>query len=77
MIPVDHHTYAKTHKPRYKLILNASASCFTLGCQVHEIMVPLAHATSEVSDKPAHPHSLARGITAHIHIEGTCLKLGL
>ena len=40
-------------------------------------MVPLAHATSEVSDEPAHPHSLARGITAHIQIEGTCLKLDL
>ena len=53
----------------------------TLGCQwnepVHEIMVHLAHATSEGSDEPAHHHSLARGITAHIHIEGTCLKLGL
>ena len=33
---------------------------------VHEIMVPLAHATSEGSDEPAHPHSLARGINAHI-----------
>ena len=29
-------------------------------------MVPLAHATSEGSDEPAHPHSLARGINAHI-----------
>ena len=27
---------------------------------VHEIMVPLAHATSEDSDEPAHPHSLVR-----------------
>ena len=71
MIPVDHHTYAQTHKPRYKLILHASA----LGC--HEIMLPLEHATSEGLDQPAHPLSLARGITAHIHIEGTCLKLGI
>ena len=29
-------------------------------------MVPLAHATSEGSDEPAHPHNLARGINAHI-----------
>ena len=29
-------------------------------------MVPRAHATSEGSDEPAHPHSLARGINAHI-----------
>ena len=42
---------------------------------VHEIMVPLEHATSECSDEPAHPYRLARGITTHIHIEGTCLKL--
>ena len=26
-------------------------------------MVPLAHATSEVSDEPANPQSLARGIS--------------
>ena len=51
---------------KYKLIF----ACFCIMLyvdQVHEIMVPLAHATSEVSDEPAHPHSLARGITAHIH----------
>ena len=29
-------------------------------------MVPLAHATSEGSGEPAHPHSLARGINARI-----------
>ena len=29
-------------------------------------MVPLTHATSEGSDEPAHPHSLATGINAHI-----------
>ena len=61
--------------------LHAFASCFTLGCRwnesVHDIMLPLAHATSEGSDGPAHPPSLARGITAHIHNEGACLKLGL
>ena len=42
-----------------------------------EIMLPLAHAASEGSDGPAHPPSLARGITAHIHNKGVCLKLGL
>ena len=61
--------------------LHVFASRFTLGCRwnesVHEIMLPLAHAASEGSDGPAHPPSLARGITAHIHNEGACLKLGL
>ena len=28
--------------------------------------LPLANATSEGSDEPAHPHSLARGINTHI-----------
>ena len=41
------------------------------------IMLPLAHAASEGSGESAHPPSLARGITAHIHNEGACLKLGL
>ena len=40
-------------------------------------LLPLARATSEGSDEPAHPLSLVRGITAHIHNEGACLKLGL
>ena len=40
-------------------------------------LLPLAHAASEGSDGPAHPPRLARGITAHIHNEGACLKLGL
>ena len=44
-------------------------------------MVPLAHATSEGSDEPAHPHSLGRGINcSRTHRrnvdEGACLKLG-
>ena len=30
-------------------------------------MVPLAHATSEGSDEPAHLHSLARGIVLPVH----------
>ena len=34
----------------------------------HE-MLPLAHAASEGSDEPAHLHSLAMDIAAHIHIE--------
>ena len=32
----------------------------------HE-MLPHAHAAREGSDEPAHPHSLARDIAAHIH----------
>ena len=39
--------------------------------------LPLAHAASEGSDGPAHHLSLARGITALIHNEGACLRLGL
>ena len=39
--------------------------------------LPLTHAASEGSDESAHPLSLVRGITAHIHNEGACLKLGL
>ena len=34
----------------------------------HELL-PLAHVASEGSDEPAHPHSLARDIAAHIHNE--------
>ena len=34
----------------------------------HE-MLPLAHAASEGSDEPAHPHSLTTHIATHIHIE--------
>ena len=34
----------------------------------HE-MLPLAHVASEGSDEPAHPHSLASDIAAHIHNE--------
>ena len=34
----------------------------------HE-MLPLAHVASEGSDEPAHLHSLARDIAAHIHNE--------
>ena len=62
-------THRRTNQDE-KWFMHASASCFTLGClwnkPVHEIMVPLAHATSEGSNEPAHPHSLARGINAHI-----------
>ena len=32
-------------------------------------MLPLVHVASKGSDEPAHPHSLARDIAAHIHNE--------
>ena len=71
-------THRRTNQDE-KWFIHASESYFTSGClwnePVHEIMVPLAHATSEGSDEPAHPHSLAKGINAHI--QGACLKLGL
>ena len=37
----------------------------------------IAHAASGGSDEPAHLHSLARDIAAHIHNESACLKFGL
>ena len=56
MIPVDHHTYAQT---------KMNQAC--LHWAVYETsQLPLAHATSEGSDEPAHPHSLARGINTHM-----------
>ena len=33
---------------------------------VHEIMVPIAYASSEGSDEPAHPRKIASALTAHI-----------
>ena len=66
MIPVDHHTYAQTAQTKMKSDLFMLLH-HALHWAVYEtIMVPLAHATSEGSDEPAHPHSLARGINAHI-----------
>ena len=35
-------------------------------------MVPIAYASSEGSDKPAHPRKIASALTAHIHNEGAC-----
>ena len=37
---------------------------------VHEIMVPIAYASSEGSDEPAHPRKIARALTDRIQIEG-------
>ena len=39
---------------------------------VHEIMVPIAFASSEGSDEPVHPRKIASALTAHIHNEGVC-----
>ena len=63
MIPVDHHTFAQTkRKSDLCMLLH-----HTLHWAVYETsQVPLAHAISEGSDEPAYPHSLARGINAHI-----------
>ena len=38
-------------------------------------MVPIAYASSEGSDEPAHPRKIASALTAHIHIEETKLKV--
>ena len=50
-------THRRTNQDE-KWFMHASASYFKLGYlwnePVHEIMVPLAHATSEGSDEPAH-----------------------
>ena len=35
-------------------------------------MVPIAYASSEGSDEPAHPRKIASVLTAHIHNEGAC-----
>ena len=58
-------THRRTNQDE-KWFKHASESYFILNEPVHEIMVPLAHAASEGSDEPAHPHSLASGINAHI-----------
>ena len=39
---------------------------------VHEIMVPIAYASSGGSDEPAHPRKIASALIAHIHNEGAC-----
>ena len=35
-------------------------------------MVPIAYASSEGSDEPAHPRKIASALTTHIHNEGAC-----
>ena len=35
-------------------------------------MVPIAYASSEGSDEPAHPRKIASALTAHIHNESAC-----
>ena len=35
-------------------------------------MLPIAYASSEGSDEPAHPRKIASALTAHIHNEGAC-----
>ena len=35
-------------------------------------MVPIAYASSEGSDEPAHPRKIASAFTVHIHNEGAC-----
>ena len=36
------------------------------------IIIPIAYASSEGSDEPAHPRKIASALTAHIHNEGAC-----
>ena len=35
-------------------------------------MLPIAYASSEGSDEPAHPRKIASALTADIHNEGAC-----
>ena len=35
-------------------------------------MLPIAYASSEGSDEPAHSRKIASALTAHIHNEGAC-----
>ena len=37
-------------------------------------MVPIAYASSEGSDEPAHPRKITSALTAHIHNEAVNLK---
>ena len=76
--------YAQTHihAPRYKLIVARFCILmnliftylFSWNKPVHEIMVPIAYASSEGPDKPAHPRKIAsawRNVA-----EGACLNFG-
>ena len=38
-------------------------------------MLPIAYASSEGSDEPAHPRKIASALTAHIHYEGAVILL--
>ena len=77
--------YAQTHihAPRYKLIVarfcilinSIFTYLFSWNKPVHEIMVPIAYASSEGSAEPAHPWKIASALTAHIHIEGMWLHV--
>ena len=76
--------YAQTHihVPRNKLIVHVARFCILMNLiftyliswnkPVHEIMLPIAYASSEGSDEPAHPRKIASALTAHIHNEGAC-----
>ena len=74
--------YAQTHihVPRNKLIVARLCILINLiftyliswNKPVHEIIVPIAYASSEVSDEPAHSRKIASDLTAHIHNEGAC-----
>ena len=71
--------YAQTHihVPRNKLIVARFCILMNLiftylilwNKPVHKIMVPIAYASSEGSDEPAHPRKIASALTAHIHSE--------
>ena len=43
--------------------------------QLREILILIALASSEDSDKPAHTHSFARVITARTHKVGTYMRI--
>ena len=74
--------YAQTHihVPRNKLIVARFCILMNLiftyliswNKPVHEIMLPIAYASSEGSDQPAHPRKITSALTAHIHNEGAC-----
>ena len=74
--------YAQTHihVPKNKLIVARLCILMNLISKylisrnkpVREIMVPIAYASREGSDEPAHPQKIAITLTAHIHNEGAC-----
>ena len=73
--------YAQTHihAPRNKLIVARVCILILIFTYliswkkpVHEIMVPIAYASSEGLDEPVHPRKIASALTAHINNEGAC-----